>query len=162
MTITDLTSLSQLNTILSASNEKLTVIDFHATWCACGPCHAIAPTFEALAKQYPNANFLKCDVDATKDVASAYGVAAMPTFVFLKAGKQVHTIKGADRHGLQNALKQFADKFPGQGRTLGGSSSTDDGADNFPGQGQNLGGPSSTDGEPDNGGARSGISSRCY
>lgn len=43
----------------------------------CGPCHAIAPTFEALAKQYKNVNFLKCDVDAARDVASLYSVSAM-------------------------------------------------------------------------------------
>lgn len=35
MSITHVTSLSQLNGILnSGSNDKLTVIDFHATWCA--------------------------------------------------------------------------------------------------------------------------------
>ncbi|KAF8975383.1 thioredoxin-like protein, partial [Cyathus striatus] len=51
------------------------VIDFHATWC--GPCHAIAPTFEALSKQHKNVNFLKCDVDAARDVASLYSVSAM-------------------------------------------------------------------------------------
>ncbi|KAI6135560.1 thioredoxin-domain-containing protein [Pisolithus sp. B1] len=132
MAITHLTSVPQLETLLSASDDKLTVIDFHATWC--GPCHAIAPTFEALAKEYPNVNFLKCDVDAAKDVASAYGVRAMPTFVFLKGSKQVHTIKGADKHGLQNALKQLtgptAGTFPGQGQPLGGSPSTGDGPGN--------------------------------
>lgn len=37
----------------------------------------IAPTFEALAKQFPDVNFLKCDVDTAKDVAAAYRVAAM-------------------------------------------------------------------------------------
>lgn len=37
----------------------------------------IAPTFEALAKQYPNANFLKCDVDAAKDIAGRYRITAM-------------------------------------------------------------------------------------
>ncbi|KAG6337067.1 hypothetical protein ID866_2020 [Astraeus odoratus] len=129
MSITHITSTSQLNGVLSGSSDKLTVIDFHATWC--GPCHAIAPTFEALAKQYPNVSFLKCDVDAARDVASAYKVSAMPTFIFLKGNTQVHTIKGADRVGLQNAVKRFATSsqgaFPGQGNTLGGSSSSSQG-----------------------------------
>ncbi|KAH7886079.1 thioredoxin-like protein [Phlebopus sp. FC_14] len=125
MTITHLTSVSQLDRILSASNDKLSVIDFHATWC--GPCHAIAPTFEALAKQFTNVNFLKCDVDAAKDVAFTYRVTAMPTFIFLRGTKQVHMIKGADRLGLQNAVKQFVSEssspaFTGKGQTLGGSS----------------------------------------
>lgn len=37
----------------------------------------IAHTFEALAKKYTNVNFLKCDVDAARDVASRYSVSAM-------------------------------------------------------------------------------------
>lgn len=91
----------------------------------------IAPTFEALAKQFLEVNFLKCDVDAAKDVAAAYRVAAMPTFIFLKGNKQVRTIKGADKLGLQNAVKQFATSsgtFPGQGQPLGGSTSPTPGA----------------------------------
>ena len=43
----------------------------------CGPCHAIAPVYEALSKQYTNVNFLKCDVDAARDVAQEYGISAM-------------------------------------------------------------------------------------
>ncbi|KAI9570291.1 thioredoxin-like protein [Boletus coccyginus] len=126
MSVTHVKSVSQLNGLISDSN-KLTVIDFHATWC--GPCHAIAPAFEALAKQYPNVNFVKCDVDAAKDVASTYRVSAMPTFVFLQGSKQVHMIRGADKAGLQNAVKQFASSssgtgaFSGQGHTLGGAPS---------------------------------------
>lgn len=45
--------------------------------CRCGPCHAIAPVFEKLAKQYTNVNFLKCDVDAVKEIAQEYRVTAM-------------------------------------------------------------------------------------
>jgi len=75
MSITHITSLSQLNEILSASEEKLTVIDFHATWC--GPCHQIAPTFEELSKQYPGVNFLKCDVEVAAEVSQKYSVSAM-------------------------------------------------------------------------------------
>jgi hypothetical protein len=33
--------------------------------------------FEAFSKQYPNVNFLKCDVDAAKAVATKYQVTAM-------------------------------------------------------------------------------------
>lgn len=131
MAITHLTSVSQLNTLLSASDQKLTVIDFYATWC--GPCRAIAPTFEELSRQYSNVNFLKCDVDVAQDVASAYGVTAMPTFVFLKGGKQVKTVKGADIRTLQDAFRELTGPFgtlAGRGRPLGGSPSTGNGAGN--------------------------------
>lgn len=73
----------------------------------------IAPTFESLAKQHTNVNFLKCDVDVAKDVASRYRVTAMqvvtsfqcsqvndvpsrPTFVFLKGNAKVDQVRGAN------------------------------------------------------------------
>ncbi len=37
----------------------------------------IAPVFEALSKQHKNVNFLKCDVEAARDVSGFYKVAAM-------------------------------------------------------------------------------------
>ncbi|KAE9398482.1 thioredoxin-domain-containing protein [Gymnopus androsaceus JB14] len=123
MTITHLTSVSQLNGILEKSKDKLSVIDFHATWC--GPCHTIAPTFEALSKQYTNVNFLKCDVDAARDVAGLYRVSAMPTFVFLIGNAKVDQVKGANKAALEAAIRKYSSgstgsAFSGKGQTLGG------------------------------------------
>nr|KAJ8084489.1 mitochondrial thioredoxin [Marasmius tenuissimus] len=125
MSITHITSVSQLNGILSKSKDKLSVIDFHATWC--GPCHAIAPTFESLSKQYKNVNFLKCDVDAAKDVAQVYRISAMPTFIFLKGDTKVDQVKGANKAGIEDALRRHSSgsssgAFSGKGQTLGGGS----------------------------------------
>ncbi|KAI0036594.1 thioredoxin-domain-containing protein [Vararia minispora EC-137] len=125
MAITHITSNSQLDGILSKSKDKVSVIDFHATWC--GPCHMIAPAFEALSKQYTNVNFLKCDVDAARDVASRFTVSAMPTFVFLKGSNKVDQVRGADRNALESTLRKHSstsssgDAFSGKGHTLGGS-----------------------------------------
>jgi len=112
-------------------SNKLTVIDFHATWC--GPCHQIAPVFESLAKQYGTVNFLKCDVDAAKDVSQLYAVSAMPTFIFLKGSKKVDQVRGADKRQLQATLSKYASPAPasastpafaGKGHTLGGETTT--------------------------------------
>ncbi|TFK77400.1 thioredoxin-domain-containing protein [Pluteus cervinus] len=124
MSITHIASVSELNGILSKSKDKLSVIDFHATWC--GPCHAIAPTFEALSKQYKDVNFLKCDVDAASDVAAVYSVSAMPTFIFLKGSAKVDQVRGANRSALEEALRKHSSSssssaaFSGRGQTLGG------------------------------------------
>ncbi|KAH9997752.1 thioredoxin-domain-containing protein [Russula compacta] len=125
MAITHITSLAQLDAILDKSHTKLTVIDFHATWC--GPCHAIAPTYEALCKKYTNVNFLKCDVDAAQDIAGRYAISAMPTFVFLKGQTKVDQVRGANKAGIENALRKHSSgstsaAFLGSGQTLGGSS----------------------------------------
>ncbi|KAG6837659.1 hypothetical protein H0H93_004935 [Arthromyces matolae] len=90
----------------------------------CGPCHAIAPVYEALSKQYTNVNFLKCDVDAAKDVASHYSISAMPTFIFLKGKTKVAQVRGANKAAIEDALRQHSgpsssSAFSGKGQTLG-------------------------------------------
>ncbi|THH11922.1 hypothetical protein EW145_g363 [Phellinidium pouzarii] len=129
MSITRITSTTQLDGILSKAGGKLTVIDFHATWC--GPCKTIAPTYEDLARRYTNVNFLKCDVDEAQEVAQRYRVTAMPTFVFLKNSSQVGSVRGADAVALKGAVERYSSgaspaAFAGKGQTLGGSSPTPD------------------------------------
>lgn len=62
----------------------------------CGPCHAIAPKFEAFSKQYQQVVFCKCDVDACSEVAKIYSVSAMPSFVFIKNSNKIDLVRGAD------------------------------------------------------------------
>jgi len=106
MSITHLTSTAQLSQLLSSAEDKLTVIDFHATWC--GPCHAIAPKFESLSKEYQQVVFCKCDVDDASDVAQAYNVSAMPTFIFVKGDTVVETVRGANPGALESTIKKYA------------------------------------------------------
>ncbi|KIP10084.1 hypothetical protein PHLGIDRAFT_101658 [Phlebiopsis gigantea 11061_1 CR5-6] len=129
MSITTITSLSQLNDILTKAEGKLAVIDFHATWC--GPCKMIAPVYEGLSQKYKNVKFLKCDVDAVNEVASRYGVRAMPTFVFIKGKTQVDKVEGADRAKLEATVRKHASgssttagAFSGKGHTLGGTTTS--------------------------------------
>ena len=91
----------------------------------CGPCHAIAPKFESLSKQYPNVNFFKCNVDTAKDVASKYRVSAMPTFIFIRSNTILETVRGANPAGIENAIKKYSSGHDwGKGQTLSNNSST--------------------------------------
>lgn len=85
-------SQAQFTALVNA--DKLSVIDFTATWC--GPCKTVAPRFDALAAKYPDANFLKVDVDENKDIAAAYQIKAMPTFILIKNGEKLDEVVGAD------------------------------------------------------------------
>lgn len=77
-------------------------IDFTASWC--GPCRTIAPVFVEYAKKFPGAIFLKVDVDELKEVAEAYKVEAMPTFLFYKGGEKVDTVVGARKDDIQTKI----------------------------------------------------------
>ena len=53
--------------------DKPAIVDFYATWC--GPCKALAPVLEELAKEYAGKVYIyKIDVDKEEELAvhSAY------------------------------------------------------------------------------------------
>ncbi len=69
------------------------MVDFWAPWC--GPCRAVAPIVEELAKEYSDkADFAKVNVDESPLVASQYGVMSIPTIILFKDGKPFEQIVG--------------------------------------------------------------------
>ncbi|XP_059279049.1 thioredoxin H-type 1 [Lycium ferocissimum] len=86
--------------------KKLVVVDFTASWC--GPCRFIAPVLADIAKKMPHVIFLKVDIDELKTVAEEWNVEAMPTFVFLKDGKEVDRVVGAKKEELQQTIVKHA------------------------------------------------------
>lgn len=84
--------------------EKTKKIEFCSR---CGPCKAIAPFVEEMSIKYPNAHFLNVDVDECQETAAAYGITAMPTFVFLRNKTRLALMNGADKAGLEAKIKQF-------------------------------------------------------
>lgn len=88
------------------NSQRLVVVDFTASWC--GPCRFIAPVLNDFAKKYTHVCFLKVDVDELRDVAEEYQVEAMPTFKFMKQGKVIHTVMGARKEELMEAIERHA------------------------------------------------------
>ncbi len=82
------------------------LVDFWAVWC--GPCKAIAPTVEELAKQYRGkVKVAKMDVDEHQQVPQQYGIRSIPTLLLFKGGRVVDTIVGAvPKSKLEESLKK--------------------------------------------------------
>jgi len=112
------TDLSQIGNDVAGDSSRAneagrgvpTVIDFYATWC--GPCKNIAPLFDMLKGEYSSKiNFVSVDVDQDVALAEKYGIAAMPTFVFLDAeGNEIDRIVGADSEKLAETVDRLANQ----------------------------------------------------
>ena len=75
-------------------SSKPVLVDFFAEWC--GPCHALAPSIEEIAKEMADRlDVVKLNVDEAPDAASSYGVTSIPTLILFKGGKEAWRRVGA-------------------------------------------------------------------
>ncbi|KAH7370342.1 thioredoxin-like protein [Rhexocercosporidium sp. MPI-PUGE-AT-0058] len=85
------------------NDNKVVILDCFATWC--GPCKVIAPQVVKFSDEFPNAHFVKLDVDEVPDVAQELGIRAMPTFLIFKDGEKVKEVVGANPNALKLAIE---------------------------------------------------------
>ncbi|KAK9283683.1 hypothetical protein L1049_011933 [Liquidambar formosana] len=94
---------------LSMANRdgKIVVANFSASWCS--PCRMIMPTYRELADKHTDIIFLTVDVDELAEFSTSWDIKATPTFFFLKDGRQVNKLVGANKIELQNKVAAVAD-----------------------------------------------------
>lgn len=69
------------------------LLDCWADWC--GPCHALAPTVDALARAWAGRVVVgKLDVDANPDIAARFDVRSIPTLLLFRGGRLVDRLVG--------------------------------------------------------------------
>lgn len=62
--------------------DKPAIVDFYADWC--GPCKAIAPHLEEIAKEYEGKLYVyKINVDNDPEIADAFKIVGIPTLLFI-------------------------------------------------------------------------------
>ena len=82
------------------------VVDFYADWC--GPCHAMAPVLDEIARQNAGAAIIvKLDTDRSPNTSLRFGIRGIPTLIAFAGGREVAREVGAvPRPRVQHLIDQ--------------------------------------------------------
>ena len=86
--------------------DKPCVIDFYADWC--GPCKMVSPILEELADEFTGKmNVYKVNTEEEQELAGAFGIRSIPSFLFVPLNGQPQMAVGAlPRETFVKAFKE--------------------------------------------------------
>jgi thioredoxin 1 len=84
----------EINKDWKFEGEKPCIIDFYADWC--GPCKMVAPVLEELARDFDGKiDVYKVNTEEELELASAFGIRNIPSFLFVPSDGQPQMAMGA-------------------------------------------------------------------
>ena len=91
--VADVTLASFQKDVLDASKANIVLLDFWAPWC--GPCMALSPTLEKIAKESKGkVRLAKVNLDQNKQLAQSLRVQSIPTVYIFAQGQPVDAFSG--------------------------------------------------------------------
>lgn len=70
----------------------------------CGWCPEIVPTIDKIAKDHAGVGVFRIDVDKAPKATQALRIQNIPTVIFLKNGKEIKRVVGADPERIEKTL----------------------------------------------------------
>lgn len=97
--------LTECNSMDSIRSGNV-LLDFYTT--TCGPCRAMHPVLEEIAKEFKNLTIAKVDVTRNPDMTQQFGVMSVPTVV-LMVDSQVREVSQGfpGRDALKTMVKKY-------------------------------------------------------
>lgn len=90
----------------TVQDNNLVLVDFYADWC--GPCRALGPILDEVAKKYEDVRIVKVNVDENSELAKEFKVRSIPQMFLIKEGENVESMVGMQ---TATVLSKKIDKY---------------------------------------------------
>ncbi len=107
--VIDVTMDNFMAEVVEASNAKVVLLQFWASWC--GPCKALGPILEKVAASFSNVRVARVNIDENEALAQQMRVQSVPAVFGVIGGRPIDGFAGAQP---ESAVRQFVEKLVAQ------------------------------------------------